>query len=265
MPASTPHRAEWLIENPKDGTLLVLVPAGKFFAGGSMHYEGNCDPFWVELPAYYLALHPVTNAQYKRFLDETGRPPPPRSEIPRQIWKADMRPEDAFPDDLAQHPVVHVTWRDASDYCDWAGLRLLSELEWEKGSRGVDGRTFPWGEEWDPAYCQNDISRKNELTCNVWRYPRGASVWGCYQMSGNVWEWCADWYSASSYKRYARGRLEPPREGSSRVVRGGAWFNATRENYQSCYRLGNEPDQSDGHYGFRAALDAGRRPARRRR
>ena len=254
MAASTPNRADWIVENPQDGTLLVLIPAGKFFAGGKEHYEGNCDPFWIDLPAYYLALHPITNRQYRRFLVETDRPPPPGSDFPELIWKTDT----PFPSDLADHPVVQVTWQDASNYCDWAGLRLPSELEWEKGSRGVDGRTFPWGEVWDPANCQNDIGRRNQMTCSVWEYPRGSSVWGCYQMSGNVWEWCADWYSAGSYKRYARGRLEPPAAGSERVVRGGAWFNATRKNFQSNYRLGNGPDESDRHYGFRAALDAGR-------
>ena len=251
----TPHKPQWLLENPKDGSILVLIPAGEFLAGGDEYYEGNCGTFWVTLPAFNLALHPVTNAQYKRFLDDTGQPPPPRREFDEAVWKAPVSPDDAFPDDFAEHPVVHVTWQNAKDYCQWAGLRLPTELEWEKGSRGVDGRRFPWGDVWDASYCQNDIGRREELTCNVWRYPQACSVWGCYQMSGNVWEWCEDWFCPGSYQRYIRGQLNPPARGTRRVVRGGSWFNTACKNYQSSYRLGNKPDACDGHYGFRVAMD----------
>jgi formylglycine-generating enzyme required for sulfatase activity len=102
------------IENPKDGTQLVLIPEGEFLAGGAGRDEGCGGPFPVRLPAYYLALHPVTNAQYKRYKPD---------------WTRD--------DD---HPVVEVNWDDAQAYSKWAGLRLPSELEWEKGARGTDGR-----------------------------------------------------------------------------------------------------------------------------
>ena len=69
---------EWLLENPVDGSTLVLVAGGRFIAGGSRHYEGGCEPFQVTLPSFYLCLHPVTNAQYKRFIDAAGHPPPAR-------------------------------------------------------------------------------------------------------------------------------------------------------------------------------------------
>jgi len=220
-----------IIENPKDGTLLGLVPAGDFLAGD--------EKFKVTLPAFYLALHAVTNAQYARFLS-AARP----SQADLEKWiildsgcfvRAQGSSYESY-GGKADHPVVKVSWYGAEAYCAWSGLRLPSELEWEKGSRGVDGREYPWGKEWDQTKCRNEENKGKEQTSGVWQYPQGQSPFGQYQMSGNVLEWCGDWYDSDAYKRYKAGNLTPPSSGVSRVVRGGSWYDGDSGCFRCAFR-----------------------------
>jgi formylglycine-generating enzyme required for sulfatase activity len=196
----------------RDGTQLVLIPEGEFLARNPASR--------VRLPAYWLAVHPVTNAQYARFVADAGYRPAGGNGGPR-------------------HPVVGVSWDDARAYCEWAGLRLPSDLEWEKGARGVDGRTYPWGDRWAPSRCHNDRTRGGGETCGVEEYPEGASPWGLEQMAGNIWEWCENSYEGA--------------DGQGKVLRGGSWNNDEEENFRCDYRAASPADTRESCVGFRCA------------
>jgi formylglycine-generating enzyme required for sulfatase activity len=120
------------------------------------------------------------------------------------------------------HPVVNVSWRDAFDYCEWAGGQLPSEEQWEYAARGADGRLFPWGSQFDASRCHSSIgSGKKAGTAPVGSYPTGATVFGCLDMAGNVNQWTSSpWDKTNKYC----------------VIRGGSWRIDTAEAVGSCNR-----------------------------
>ena len=176
---------EFLIEHPKTGQLMVLVPAGKFLAMGM----DDASPFSeVDLPAFYVAVHPVTNTQYARFVAETGHRPP-TSEMNNYSFHTEKADQEK-----ADHPVNGVSWEDAIAYCHWAELRLPTVREWEKAARGLDGRAYPWGMDRKKDFCWNRDNSDFKWasgTCCVWQFGHGGSPFGGLQLSGNVAEYCA--------------------------------------------------------------------------
>ena len=175
---------------PPEG--FVWVPPGEYVLGA----EGELPLQITRLDeGFFAARTPVTNAQYARFVAETGRESP-------QHWKGPQPPAE-----LADHPVVYVTWHDAVAYAEWAGARLPTEEEWEKAARGYDGREYPWGAGFDKSKCNTSESGIGSTT-PVGRFsPRGDSPYGLQDAAGNVWEWTVSWYEEREY----------------RVVRGGSW------------------------------------------
>lgn len=235
------------------------IPAGTFLSGGSSDDEGNGKPFPVTLPGFYIALHPVTNAQYAQFLNEKKL-----SDIDLETWI--HLDEECFVRKSGtgfeayggknDHPVVNVSWFGAEAYCQWAGLRLPTELEWEKAARGTDGWEFPWGNDWaNGKRCRNEDNKGSETTCSVWEYPDGCSPYGLYQPVGNVLEWCSDWYDSESYNLYKTGKLEPPTTGSWRVLRGGSWLYNNYNCFHTAYRYLSDPGYCNDYHGFRCARD----------
>ena len=227
------------VVNEKDGSILVPIPEGEAVFGSpeGEGYDDERPQFRASLPEYYMGAYEVTNAQWKRFADETGYGVP---------W-----PNGRIPLDCEDYPVADLNWGDAAAYCEWAGLRLPSELEWEKAARGTDGRDYPWGDVWDPTLCRNGVGGYDG-SAPVGSYPDGRSPYGLFDMAGNVWEWCEDWYDAGAYGYYARGDLSAPPRGEYRVLRGGAWSNCS-EAYCRCAL--RSYDSWCGVRGFRVARD----------
>jgi len=159
----------------------------------------------VFLDGYRIYRYEVTVAQYRKFCSATGRTMP---ETPFWNW------EDT-------HPVVNVTWYEAAAYAKWAGGRLPTEAQWEKAARGTDGRKYPWGNIRDLNNC--NCMWKEWKTMPVGHYAAGVSPCGCYDMAGNAYEWCADWYAADYYRRSPKRNPTGPKKGTFRVRRGGAW------------------------------------------
>ncbi|MCY7319559.1 MAG: formylglycine-generating enzyme family protein, partial [Ramlibacter sp.] len=263
---------------------LVALEGGEFTMGTDSDEGFAADG---EAPARRLAVEPfriaptaVTNAQFAAFVRATQyvtqaealgssfvfylQVPQPRRDSIRQVpaglpWWLQVkdvcwqRPEGAGSHirDRLQHPVVHVSWNDASAYCDWAGVRLPTEAEWEFAARGgLEDARYPWGDELEP---------EGQRRCNIWQggFPnQPAPGWqpgtmpaqtfepnghGLFNMSGNVWEWCDDWFDS--------GR---------RAQRGGSFL--CHDSYCNRYRVAargsNTPDSSASNCGFRVAADA---------
>jgi sulfatase modifying factor 1 len=167
-------------------------------------------------------------------------------------------------DGLDDHPVVHVSWTDALTYCRWSGRRLPSEAEWEYAARGgLDGARYPWGDElmdgdtWRTNIFQGSFPAENTgrdgwlTTAPVRTFePNGYGLW---QMVGNVWEWCADWFDANRYRRSEADNPKGPEHGGERVIRGGSYLchDSHCNRYRNAARSSVTPESSTGNIGFR--------------
>ncbi len=213
--------------------IFMPVPAGEFYYG-----EQNWP---VHLNQYWIGKAPVTNAQFKAFLDAARYPY-----------------SEKIPPGRDEYPVVNVSWPDAAAFCTWAAqvsgqpIRLPTEAEWEKAARGTDGRTYPWGkQEPDGRHCNFNLLYQG--TTPILKFsPQGDSPYGCSDLAGNVWEWTADWYSSSYLNQNPRANPTGAYSGQSRVMRGGSWHN---EGWyiRSTYRNWDPPTERNDSLGFRCA------------
>jgi formylglycine-generating enzyme len=132
-------------------------------------------------------------------------------------------------------------------------LRLPTDLQWEKAARGLDGRLYPWGNQWDENKLRNLKNKGLGTTCAVDDYPEGASAFRVFNMSGNVWEWCEDWDEADVHERYARADLTLPTTGHAKILRGGSWHGDEPLPFRCAARLSKDPEDRASVAGFRCA------------
>jgi formylglycine-generating enzyme required for sulfatase activity len=192
---------------------MVEIPAGEFSMGVDPGDTKNGPLHVVDLPAFEIDRFEVTNGDYALFAEATGY----QTYMEQQGYRSWRDLWGAGED---RHPVVIMTWDDASAYCEWLGKRLPTEAEWEKAARGTDGRTYPWGNDWDPSKA-NVKERGLRGTSAVGSFPAGASPFGVDDMAGNVWEWTSDWFQP-----YPGSTAGNPYFGEKfRVTRGGGWFD----------------------------------------
>jgi len=253
-PRFDPERG-FLLREPLLG--FIEVPAGRFVMGSDGIDKAESPQHEVELPAYFMSRYPVTTAQYRAFVESTG-------------YDAELTSLAG----VANHPVRYMSFHDALAYCEWLQERLgawgwkegrwkvtlPSEAEWEKAARGEDGREYPWGETADSEKAndkESGISEPSSVGCFV----RGASPYGCEEMSGNVWEWTRSLWGKDEIK----ASYEYPYVASDgredlaaskkilRVLRGGSCFDFSRRA-RCAYRFWGDPVFRDFHLSFRVVL-----------
>jgi iron(II)-dependent oxidoreductase len=231
------------LKQEKDPDKMIHIPAGKFLFG-SYEYSNEWPVRWVELDEYNIDKYPVTNEEYCRFLN--NRKPDKKTldtwinlkgsfgNVRRRIQKeGDLYTVEKG---YERHPVIYVTWYGADAYAKEMGKRLPNEEEWEKAARGLCGRRYPWGNDFDKDKCNTNKSGKRDTTI-IDIYNRGKSPYGCYDMAGNVWEWTDSGYD---------------KEEKDKVLRGGSWVDL-KFSARCAARLRFDPDGRLSASGFRCA------------
>ncbi len=268
------------------GLEFLRIPTGKSVMGSKDDNElaGDSEKpqHTVELSDYWMAKFILTNQIFSEFATATSYRTTAEEKGSGYTndgtgWKdmkgADWKHPLGLASDLKEkddHPVVLVSWEDAMAYCKWFNefyktelgnltLRLPSEAEWEKAARGAYGNEWPWGNEFDKSKCNSSEGGKKGTTpVGLYSAAGGDSPYGCADMVGNVWEWCADWFDDAEYKKRASGSVVNPlgpQKSSSRVLRGGS-FDSPQGNARCAYRGFFDPTDRFGSFGFRVCASS---------
>jgi formylglycine-generating enzyme required for sulfatase activity len=223
------------------GVPMALVQAGEFIMGSDTD-DDEMPIHTVYLDNYYVDKFEVTNVLYKACVAVSA------CDKPEDVSKYNNS-------QYANHPVVYVDWNMAKAYCEWRSAKLPTESQWEKAARGTDALTYPWGTSIDATFANylNNIKDTRE----VGFYQNGRSVYGVYDLAGNVWEWVADRYGADYYFTLPPIANNPlgPTIGNDRVIRGGSW-NDSANTLRSSNRAGLNFTAVGPDLGFRCAKDA---------
>ena len=248
----TPSQVETLEIEPML-TEMVVVPGGTYLRGSSEGARDEMPRHKVNLSSFALDIHPVTNEQFVRFLQAMGGEKDSNNNDIIRLRDSRIKRSSGkliIESGYAKHPVVGVTWYGAIAYAKWIGKRLPTEAEWEAAGSAGKETIYPTGMEIERAQA-NFFSSD---TTAVMSYP--PNPFGLYDMAGNVYEWCNDWYA---YNYYDASAVEPdhpmgPPQGVYRVLRGGCW-KSLKEDLRSSHRHRNNPGAVNGTYGFRCAAD----------
>lgn len=279
---------------------MILLSGGEFMMGtdDGIGYadDGEGPVRKVTVKSFWIDPYTVSNAKFAAFVKATNYVteaekfgwsfvfvgflprnfPPTRAAAAAPWWRVIegaywRHPEgrQSSIEERMDHPVIHVSWNDAVAYCNWAGLRLPTEAEWEYAARGgLEQLRYPWGNELEP---------NGEHWMNVWQgnFPNINSKadgffgtapvdafppnqFGLYNVTGNVWEWCSDWFSPNYHLKASRHNPKGPPFGTAKVMRGGSYL--CHESYCNRYRVAarsrNTPDSSTGNLGFRCARNS---------
>jgi len=232
---------------------MVAIPAGTF-AMGCAKSDKLCKDSEkpvrdVYVGPYFMDITEVTVGDYWECVKAKGCTMPKTSDHNEycNFDRADRR----------DHPVNCIEWRQAVNYCEWAGKRLPTEAEWERAARGVDGRIYPWGNE--TATCDYAVLGSKGEGCGrpgtwpVCSKEKGKSPYGMCDMVGNVWEWVADWYQPDYYEHAPKMNPAGPTKGKERVLRGASWTSKLPESPRATNRFFFKGDVGLGNFGFRCA------------
>lgn len=235
-------------------TEMVIVAGGQFLRGSR---EGNRDEepeHRVSIASFAIDVHPVTNEQFIRFLEAMAGVKDHSNRDIIHLRESRIKSSAgkwSIESGYNKHPVVGVTWYGAVAYAKWVGKRLPTEAEWEVAAKsGVDSYSYPSGDDID----RTQANYFNTDSTMVMSY--APNTLGLYDMAGNVYEWCQDWYQYDYYKESAQNPHRPngPIQGVYRVLRGGCW-KSLKEDLRCPHRHRNNPGTGNGTYGFRCAAD----------
>lgn len=250
-----------VIVHGRDRTEMVLVPAGPFVMGSWLGDSDEAPVSVVDLPAFYIDRHEVTNARFAGFLN--ALPWNRRRRVHEYLTQGPTSEIVLGSDDRYQvvagmedHPVRHVSWHGAMAYARWAGKDLPTEAQWEKAARGANGRLYPWGSVWNPRRASTYGAPDGfAMVAPVGSFPSGASPYGALDMAGNMWEWTRSLYRPYPYAE-DDGRNDPEAPGP-RVIRGGSYiYNSPRWTVRGSDRYSDQPTYADDDYGLRCVVPA---------
>ncbi len=244
-----------------------IAPAHEFIEipeGFSYFGSNELDPYANEkekplrqvfITTFKMSKYPTTVEQFVRFLNDTGDYIYANCSMIIQKRDGTLIAKDGF----ETHPVTGISWEAANQYCKWLSqiihenVVLPSEAEWEKAARGEDSRIWPWGNIFESKYCISSESKKTEL-CSVYDYKEGKSPYGIMHLSGNVWEWCQDYWHPSICDDITLINPINLKPSDRKVVKGGSAYCSKEIVRIACRDWTNSINQGGGDDGFRVCI-----------